>query len=692
MFMTASRTLLALSLFSALCARAQDDSDLANASQSNEWLTYGHDYAETRFSTLTEINDGNVGELGLAWSFDTDSFRGLEATPLVHDGILYATRPWSSVFALDARTGKVLWDYDPKVDKSIGWKACCDVVNRGVALYDGKIYVGTIDGRLIALNATSGEELWSVVTVDQSRPYTITGAPRIADGKVLIGNGGSALGARGYVTAYDAQTGAEAWRFWVVPGNPAAGFENPDMEFAAKTWFGTWWEVGGGGTAWDSIIYDPELRLVYVGTGNGSPWSRELRSAGQGDNLFLSSIVALHVDTGRVAWYYQTTPGDDWDFTAVQGLMLAELVVDGQERKVIMQAPKNGFFYVLDRVTGELLKAEPYANVTWATGVSKETGRPIETPQARYRDFVSTVMPGPGGAHNWHPMSYSPLTGLVYLPTQQGSRFNYVKAPDFQYQPGKWNTGIVLGNSAGLPQRPASEYADGAGPQNPTPGALLAWDPLEMRPRWQIDYPNAINGGTLATAGNLVFQGTSDGQLRAYAADDGELLWSVDLGVAVVAPPITYILDGRQYVSVLAGWGGATALFGVNPTGEYKPEGRLWTFVLGGDQNIVPVRGQPLPELSAVPFDNDTVLLQKGSDLYAERCAMCHGRNAASGGALADLRYATPATYDIFQNIVRDGAYAGLGMPKLGEYLSETDVEAIKHFILSQRSALLQSR
>ncbi|MEY3660910.1 MAG: hypothetical protein RLZZ169_1736, partial [Pseudomonadota bacterium] len=325
--MTASRTLLALSLFSALCARAQDDSDLANASQSNEWLTYGHDYAETRFSTLTEINDGNVGELGLAWSFDTDSFRGLEATPLVHDGILYATRPWSSVFALDARTGKVLWDYDPKVDKSIGWKACCDVVNRGVALYDGKIYVGTIDGRLIALNATSGEELWSVVTVDQSRPYTITGAPRIADGKVLIGNGGSELGARGYVTAYDAQTGAEAWRFWVVPGNPAAGFENPDMEFAAKTWFGTWWEVGGGGTAWDSIIYDPELRLVYVGTGNGSPWSRELRSAGQGDNLFLSSIVALHVDTGRVAWYYQTTPGDDWDFTAVQGLMLAELVV-----------------------------------------------------------------------------------------------------------------------------------------------------------------------------------------------------------------------------------------------------------------------------------------------------------------------------------------------------------------------------
>jgi len=668
---------------------AQDSAALANAAQNSEWLTYGHDYAETRFSTLDQVNDSNVAELGVAWTFDTDSFRGLEATPLVHDGVIYATRPWSSVFALDARTGEKLWDYDPQVDKSIGWKACCDVVNRGVAIYEGKIYVGAIDGRLIALDAKTGKELWSVVTVDQSRPYTITGAPRIADGKVLIGNGGSELGARGYVTAYDAETGAEAWRFWVVPGNPADGFENPDLEFAATTWFGKWWEVGGGGTSWDSIIYDPEAKLVYVGTGNGSPWSRELRSAGKGDNLFLSSIVALHVNTGRVAWYYQTTPGDDWDFTAVQGLMQAELVIDGKERKVIMQAPKNGFFYVLDRITGELLSAEPYANVTWATGISKETGRPIETVHARYKDFVSTVMPGPGGAHNWHPMSYSPLTGLVYLPTQQGSRFNYVKEPEFEYQPGKWNTGVVLGNSAALPQRPQEEYVEGVGPVNPTPGALLAWDPLEMKPRWQIDYPNSVNGGTLATAGNLVFQGTSDGHLLAYAADDGQKLWDVDLGVAVMAPPITYALDGKQYVSVLAGWGGATALFGVNPAGEYKPEGRLWTFVIGGDKNIVPVKGQPYPELSKVEFNDDPAVLQQGSDIFAERCAMCHGRNAQSGGSLADLRYATPATYDIFQNIVREGAYSGLGMPNLGEYISEQEADSIKQYILSRRAALM---
>lgn len=689
-----TRSVLALGamlagLLPCLSLHAQDAAALANAAGNTDWLTYGHDYAETRFSTLDQVNDTNVAELGVAWTFDTGSFRGLESTPLVYDGVIYATRPWSSVFALDARTGEKLWDYDPQVDKSMGWKACCDVVNRGVAMYQGKIYVGALDGRLIALDAKTGKELWSVVTVDQSRPYTITGAPRIADGKVVIGNGGSELGVRGYVTAYDADTGEQAWRFWVVPGNPADGFENPDMEFAAQSWYGKWWEQGGGGASWDSIIYDPEAKLVYVGTGNGSPWSRELRSEGKGDNLFLSSIVALHVDTGRVAWYYQTTPGDDWDFTAVQGLMQAELIIDGKERKVIMQAPKNGFFYVLDRITGELLSAEPYANVTWATGISKETGRPIETVHARYKDFVSTVMPGPGGAHNWHPMSYNPITGLVYLPTAQGTRFNYVAAPGFEYQPGKWNTGVVLGNSSNLPQRPQDEYVAGTGPVNPTAGALLAWDPLEMKPRWQINYANSVNGGTLTTAGNLVFQGTSEGHLFAYAADDGEKLWDVDLGVAVMAPPITFALDGKQYISVLAGWGGATGLFGVNPTGQYKPEGRLWTFVIGGDKNIVPVRGQPLPALTEVPFNNDPAVLQQGSDLFGERCAMCHGRNAASGGSLADLRYAAPTTYDIFQNIVREGAYSGLGMPNLGQYLSEEEADSIKQYILSRRAALM---
>ncbi|MEY4642113.1 MAG: alcohol dehydrogenase [Pseudomonadota bacterium] len=683
-------TLLCVAFATCGFAQAQTDADIASGATSTDWLTYGHDYAETRFSTLTQVNADNVAELGVAWTFDTESFRGLEATPLIKDGVLYATRPWSSVFALDARTGEKLWDYDPQVDKSIGWKACCDVVNRGVALYEDKVYVGTIDGRLIALDAKTGQELWAVQTTDPERPYTITGAPRVADGKVLIGNGGSELGVRGYITAYDANSGAEAWRFWVVPGNPADGYENPDMEFAAQTWSGEWWNVGGGGTSWDSIVYDPEARLVYVGTGNGSPWSHEIRSAGTGDNLFLSSIVALNVDTGRVVWHYQTTPADNWDYTAVQGLLQAELVIDGVERKVIMQAPKNGFFYILDRITGELLSAQPYAEVTWASGVSMETGRPIETPQARYQDAISTISPGPGGAHNWHPMSFSPLTGLVYLPSQQGSRFNYVVDPNYEYKPGTWNTGLPFGSTEGIEQRAQADYGAGTGPAPESPGALLAWDPRTNAPLWQVNYPIASLGGTLATAGNLVFQGAGDGHLYAYRADNGEKVWDVDLGVAVMAPPVTYALDGKQYISVLVGWGGASALFGANFTGEYKAQGRLWTFVLGGDTNIVPVSGQALPELTAIEFDNSDAVQALGADLYGQRCAMCHGRAAAGGGALADLRYAAPATYEIFHNIVREGAYTGLGMPNLGAFLNKQEAEAIKQYILGRRAALMQ--
>ncbi|MDY6984346.1 MAG: PQQ-dependent dehydrogenase, methanol/ethanol family, partial [Pseudomonadota bacterium] len=369
-----------------------DDAALANAqNDAAEWLTYGRDYAEQRFSPLNQINTNNVNDLGIAWTYDTGEVRGHEASPLINDGVMYFTLPWSIVVAVDARTGAEKWRFDPRVDKAIGWKACCDVVNRGVALYDGKVYVGTIDGRLIALDANTGNTVWDIVTVDQGRPYTITGAPRIADGKVLIGQGGAELGTRGYLSAYDAQTGDEAWRFWVVPGNPADGFENEDVERAAATWSGEWWEVGGGGTPWDSIIYDPEARLVYVGTGNGSPWSHELRSNGEGDNLYLSSIVALNVDDGSVVWYYQTTPADNWDYTAVQPLMLVDLPVNGVPRKLILQAPKNGFFYVLDRLTGELISADPYAEVTWASGIDLESGRPIETPQARYTTDISFI-------------------------------------------------------------------------------------------------------------------------------------------------------------------------------------------------------------------------------------------------------------------------------------------------------------
>ena len=666
------------------------DADLANAANdAEEWLSYGRDYGETRFSPLDQINDSNVDQLGLAWSYDTGSFRGLEATPLMHDGVMYATTSWSIVFAVDARTGEELWRYDPQVDRSTGWKACCDVVNRGVAMYEGKIFAGIIDGRLVALDAATGEEVWSIITVDQSKPMTITGAPRIAEGKVLIGNGGAELGARGYVTAYNADDGSEAWRFWVVPGNPADGFENPDMEFAATTWAGEWWEAGGGGNSWDSIIYDPELRLVYVGTGNGSPWSHEIRSNGIGDNLYLSSIVALNVDDGRVVWHYQTTPGDNFDYTAVQPLMFADIPLNGVLRKVIMQAPKNGFFYVLDRETGDLIYADPYAQVTWATGVDLESGRPNETPQARYDNAISFLTPGPSGAHNWHPMSFNPNTGLLYVPTMQGGAFPYSISEDYEYESAGWNLGIGLGTQVGKAVRPDDEYAEGTGPVYDSPGVLLAWDPATRSPRWVVEYPFTINGGTLSTAGNLVFQGGADGLFRAYSADNGDLLWEADLGVGIMAAPMTYELDGIQYVSVLVGWGGSSGLIGPNGSGAYKPEGRLWTFQLNGGE-IIPVEGQPLPELTAIPFDDDPAVLAHGVDMYTTHCMLCHGAGGASGGALADLRYAAPATYDIIQNIVREGAFSGRGMPNLGHLVSEEDVDAVKNWLLSERASLME--
>lgn len=384
---------------------AQNDSVLRDAARSpNEWLTHGRDYAETRFSPLNSIHAGNVKRLGLAWSFDTETTRGLEATPLIASGILYSTASWSIVFALDARTGKLRWRWDPEVARSYGQRACCDVVNRGVALYEGRIFASVLDGRLAALDAASGKLLWQVQTTDPSQPYTITGAPRVVKGKVIIGNGGAEYGVRGYVSAYDAATGKLAWRFYTVPGDPSKSFESPAMERAAKTWKGEWWKIGGGGTVWDAFAYDPSADLLYVGTGNGSPWDRNLRSPGGGDNLYLSSILALRPDTGELVWHYQTTPGDSWDYTAVQQMILTDLNIGGKRREVLMQAPKNGFFYVLDRRTGELLSADPFVKVTWAKGIDMATGRPVENPDARYEKGVQLLWPGPLGGHNWQSM------------------------------------------------------------------------------------------------------------------------------------------------------------------------------------------------------------------------------------------------------------------------------------------------
>jgi PQQ-dependent dehydrogenase (methanol/ethanol family) len=660
---------------------AIDDERLRDAdAEAESWLSYGRTYAEQRFSPLAQIDDTNVGGLGLAWAYETGSKRGLEATPLVADGVIYTTSSWSVVHAVDARTGQALWRHDPKVPRRYGSIACCDVVNRGVALYRGRVLVGTLDGRLLALDAKSGAVVWSQLTVDPSRPYTITMAPRVVEGNVIIGNGGAEFGVRGYVSAYDAMTGRLVWRFYTVPGNPRLGFENEALAHAATTWTGEWWEVGGGGTVWDSIAFDPELDLLYVGTGNGSPWSRYIRSPDGGDNLYVSSILALRPETGELVWHYQTTPGDNWDYTSTQHMLLADLEIDGEPRKVLMQAPKNGFFYVLDRASGELLSADPFATVTWATGVDLETGRPIEAPGLDYRDKKVEVKPSPYGAHNWHPMSFHPETGLVYVPVNDIPYF-FKLDKNWKHRTGAWNTGTDFNVADEFPRELVS-------------GHLLAWDPVAKQEVWRAQYTSPWNGGTLATAGNLVFQGTAHGTFAAYRASDGALLFEAPAGTGIVAPPVTYSLDGEQYVAVMAGWGGAFALVAGDAAaaaGVTDNTGRLLVWKLGGTARLPELEAAER-ELAALDVDADAETVQHGNQVYHRWCGTCHGTGAVSGGVLPDLRKSEPGIYEIMDDIVLRGALLQNGMPRFDVWLRRDDVASIRAYLLSRRAALFAAK
>lgn len=547
------------------------DDKLINAQEApGDWMSYGLNYQEDRFSPLNQINKDNINQLSLAWSTDLGTNRGIEATPLVVDGIMFLSGPWSVVYAIDTRTGKMIWTYDPQVPKQTALKTCCDVVNRGIAMYKGNIFAGTLDGRLVSIKASTGKLNWSVMTVDSSKAYTITGAPRVYDGKVIIGNSGADLGVRGYVTAYNAEDGKEAWRFWTVPGDPQKGFESKAMENAAKTWKGEWWKIGGGGTAWDGFAYDPVLGLVYIGTGNGSPWNREIRSPGGGDNLFLSSIVAVDVKTGAYKWHYQTTPGETWDFTAVQQMILADLKIDGKDRKVIMQAPKNGFFYVLDRETGEFLSANPYTYINWASHVDKKTGRPVETPFSRYEKFNKLIAPSPIGGHNWQAMAYNPVTKLVYIPSRELA-LTHGNEKNFVYNPKTWNTGSAFNPDNQMLDDPKAHKAE---------GRLIAWDPVAGKEVWRSQGASIWDAGVLTTT-DLVFQGNAQGIFKAFDAKSGKELWSKDLKSGIIAPPVTYLVDGVQYVSVAVGWGGVMGLWS-KYTDAIQP-GRIFTFKIGGN-------------------------------------------------------------------------------------------------------------
>jgi PQQ-dependent dehydrogenase (methanol/ethanol family) len=611
-----------------------DDNALRDAAKSTEdWISYNRDWSETRFSPLDQINATNVAKLGMAWSFDIPNVGAgtrQEATHLVANGVLYSITPWSVVYAVDARTGKELWHTDPEANRASS--ICCGTVNRGIALYEGKVIAPVVDGRIRALDMQTGKLVWETRVTPTNYPYTITMAPRvIKGGRVIIGASGGEYAVRGLFAAYDANTGKELWKFYTVPGDPSKPFEQPILAEWAKTWDASkkWWVAGGGGPVWGSIAYDSDEDLVYVGTGQPGPWSSASR--GLGDALCTNCIIAVKGATGQYVWHYQTTPGDDWDYDSIADITLADLTINGRNRKVLMHAPKNGFFFVIDRVNGEFISAEPWVTVSWALGIDQKTGKPIVNPAARSGLTPINVIPGPGGGHVWPPQSYSPTTGLVYIPSTIGSGYSFSGDPDYvivtseikEGERGRMQMGAAprgggggggggagRGGAAGAPPglapgldpnaqglppvAPAGAAAapgagappaaagagggggrggggggggrggGGGGPVLPTIGPqgrgsiLVAWNPVTQKEAWRggAGTSQGFNaGGTLATAGNLVFSNVSN-RLYAFKADTGEQVLDLATGMGNPGPPMTFMLDGKQYIAIAGSIGG----------------------------------------------------------------------------------------------------------------------------------------
>ena len=654
------------------------------------WLSHGRDYHEQRYSPLNQINLETINKLQLEWSLDMGTTRGLEATPIVDNGIMFVSSTWSVVHAVDAKTGKELWVYDPDVPRSWARKVCCDVVNRGVAVWEGQVYFGTIDGRLISLDTKTGKKIWEINTlIDTDKDYTITGAPRVANGKVYIGNGGADMGGvRGYVSAYNTKNGNLEWRFFTVPGDPSLPFEHPELEMASKTWTGQWWTMGGGGTVWNSIVFDPEFNQLYIGTGNGSPWNQQIRSPEGGDNLFLSSIVALNADTGKMNWYYQTTPEERWDYTATQDIMLADLHVDGEDRKVLMQAPKNGFFYVLDRKTGELLRANNYVKTNWATHVDLKTGRPVLNPDKNYYEKAVWILPGTYGGHGWQAMSYDPKQKIVFIPTMEIAAVHRVKKTFaetglYKMLPETVNTGTEFNLFDTVPDMSDGENIP------PITGELVAFDPLTGKTKWSVRHKQFWNGGPLTTAGGLVFQGNGSGFIEAYDTKDGKLVWSKNVYIGIMAPPVTYMIDGEQYISILAGDGGASNFLGDNfgiwegqlASIKYGNYGKLLTFKLNGKSKIEELEEKDLsiPEQPSINASLEDI--KAGEDIYANYCAICHG-SGVHGKTVSDLRYMKAETHEYFNEIVLNGMLEENGMKGFSDILNEKNAFEVYSYIV----------
>ncbi len=644
------------------------------------WLSHGQNYKEQRFSSLMQINKENIERLRLAWSLPIGGpTERMQGTPLVVDGVMYATNGWSVVYALDATTGEELWRYDPKTDREYVKYSCCGgVVNRGVAVSEGRVFVATYDGRLVSIDANTGEGLWDVDTWHPSAlgRFNISGAPRVAAGKVFIGQGSSESGhRRGYVTAYDAITGEVDWRFYLVPGDPSKPFEHPEMEMAAKTWGGEWWKYGGGGTAWNSLVYDEELSTLYIGVGNGAPWPRQIRSPGGGDDLFLTAIVAVDVETGVMKWYYQTVPGDNWDYSSAMDITLGELEVDGKLTKVLLQAPKNGFFYVLDRTNGDLLRAHPYTEgITWATHIDMETGRPVENPNVVFEKNPAWILPANAGAHNWEPQSWDADLGIMYFYYHDYPNFyaldeQFVKTGRYEIN----EVGLSLGIAYG-PYREA--LAKTANERPPAEGYLTAFDPLTGQHKWRHKLESVFNGGVLATKGGLLFQGEGTGVFVARDTDDGTVLWTFDGHGSFSSSVITYMVGGVQYVATM-----------VSGSRTYDRPGELLVFSLDGDARLQEPNKRDFSIPVQPPQNASTAQLEEGNRLYHEQCAICHrslGVPSIVASAAPDLRMMSTETQAAFEAIVLGGMKKPLGMPSFADALDRTSTAAIQAFISSK--------
>ncbi|MDB5697619.1 MAG: quinohemoprotein ethanol dehydrogenase [Alphaproteobacteria bacterium] len=666
-----------------------NDPAFTDAANGADWISYGRTYDEQHHSPLREINRANIGRLGLAWSLELPGLHSAATVPLAVDGVLYFAADQAIVHAVDAVTGKLLWTYNPDVAKVAGIRMRGQWGTRGLAFGYGKLFVGTQDGRLIAVDSRTGKPVWSVQTVEAGDGRYITGAPRVFNGLVLIGHAGADMApVRGYVTAYDVATGAQRWRFHAVPGDPAKGFENAAMAMAAKTWTGEYWKYGGGGTVWNAMTYDPDFNTIYLGTGNGAPWNSRIRSPGGGDNLFLASIVALDADTGAYKWHYQQNPAETWDYNSAMDITLATLTIDGAPRKVLMQAPKNGFFYIIDRATGKLLSAEKFAKATWASHVDLDTGRPVELPNVRYDNSEVHLWPSPSGAHSWQPMAYNPHSGLVYIPTIElaGSWDDRgIDRKRWASHPGQMNAGIHVFQSDIPPAAGTS--------------SLLAWDPVRQRKVWEVKTPGVWNGGVMTTAGGLVFQGQGDGMFNAYAADTGKPLWRFDGHMGIVGAPITYIANGRQYVTILAGWGGSGAGFMGSLSAQYgwvarKHTNRVLTFAMDGRARLpanLPPPGRELP-IDDPAFALDQAKAERGAALYSSTCMACHGSGVVAAGYAPDLRASpVPLAEDLFKNVVHGGLLLEQGMPTYGE-LTDSQLEELRHYIRARARETIEPR